>query len=324
MTSTPPPIRGLHHITAIAKDPQKNLAFYTQVLGLRLVKQTVNFDDPGTYHLYFGDGIGNPGSILTFFPWPNVARGTLGSGETSATMFAITPRSLPFWLGRLRSLGVQHDAPASRLDETFIAFFDHDGTRLELVAREDHAMIASNTVAQSSVAAEHAIKGFAGVSLLLRKANKTIDLLTRTMGYTLQVAASTHTASRTRLLASSDATTPARVIDIIEDAAAERGRTGSGTVHHIAFRTKDDAEQAQWQTTLAARALQTTEILDRNYFHSIYMREPGGVLFEFATDTPGFAVDEPQTSLGTELKLPKQYEPMREVIRKRLPVLERG
>jgi glyoxalase family protein len=315
--NAPPPIRGLHHITAIAKDPRKNVDFYTRVLGLRLVKQTVNFDDPGTYHLYFGDSAGSPGSILTFFPWPNVARGQVGSGETSATMFAITPRSVPFWLARLRDLGVQHDAPAQRFDETFIALQDHDGTRLELVAREDHASIAFSHSQASDVPLDYAIRGFAGVSLLLRKSHKTFDVLTTVMGYT-RVA---HDGPRTRLLAAGKASVAGRIIDCVEDPEAERGRTGSGTVHHIAFRTKDDAEQTQWQDTLAARGLRTTEILDRNYFHSIYVREPGGVLFEFATDAPGFAVDEPASSLGSRLMLPAQYEHMRPLLTQRLPAL---
>lgn len=334
MPTPPPPIAGLHHITAIAKDPRQNVAFYTSVLGMRLVKQTVNFDDPSTYHLYFADNAGTPGSVLTFFPWPNVAKGELGAGETSATMFAITPASLPFWLSRFRSLHIAHDAPQTRLDETFIAFRDHDGMRLELVARDEHASIAFAPVlaetnasinpASNPVPIEHQLRGFAGASLLLRSASKTIDLLTTTMGYRVH---STH-HNTTRLLAQGtlDATpTPhaimARTIDVHEDPFASRGRTGSGTVHHIAFRTASDHEQTQWQAALAARGLNTTEILDRSYFHSIYVREPGGVLFEFATNTPGFAIDEPLTKLGEQLRLPAPYEPMRAILEQRLPKL---
>jgi glyoxalase family protein len=319
--TTPPPIRGLHHVTAIAKDPKKNVAFYTRVLGLRLVKQTVNFDDPGTYHLYFADGAGTPGSVLTFFPWPNVARGELGAGETKATMFAITERSVPFWLRRLSALRVEHDAPVQRFDETVIAVRDHDGMRLELVASARHEGIGFAEVQGSDVPAEHALRGFAGVSLVLRSASKTIDLLTRTLGY----AEVGNSDGITRLMArGTDAAQGAvmgRIIDVHEDQGAQRGRTGSGTVHHIAFRTKDDAEQRAWQDALAQRGLHATEILDRQYFHSIYVREPGGVLLEFATDAPGFAVDEPLATLGQELKLPAQYEGMRDALRARLPAL---
>jgi glyoxalase family protein len=304
------PIAGLHHVTAIASDPQRNLDFYTQVLGLRFVKRTINFDDPGTYHFYFGDDTGKPGTILTFFPWPHARKGQMGAGEVIATAFSIPAGSRSFWIDRLKANGVATQEH-SRFGSQVISFSDPDGMILELVEQEEaHPGAAPR---YSDVEGSKAIQGFYGVTLLERSLEDTETVL-EIMGL-LKVA---EEGNVVRFAPEGDAL--GRFVDIKLDAAARPGRMGAGTVHHIAFRNTDDAAQAEWRTTLA-RYLSVTPVQDRTYFHSIYFREPGGVLFEMATDNPGFLIDERVESLGEELRIPEWYEPNRRAIEARvLPI----
>jgi glyoxalase family protein len=306
------PIVGLHHVTAIASDPQRNLDFYTQVLGLRFVKRTVNFDDPGTYHFYFGDDTGKPGTILTFFPWPHARKGQMGAGEVVATAFSIPVGSKEFWHDRLKANGVAVQEH-SRFGSQVISFSDPDGMILELAEQEEaHPGAAPR---YSDVEAAKAIQGFYGVTLLERTLEDTEQLLD-IMG--LRKIAEEGSATEGRLVRfAPEGDALGRFVDIKLDAAAHPGSMGAGTVHHIAFRNTDDAAQADWRKNLA-RYLSVTPVQDRTYFHSIYFREPGGVLFEMATDNPGFLIDEPGESLGEELRIPEWYEPNRRSIEARV------
>ena len=299
------PIAGLHHVTAIASDPQRNLDFYTQVLGLRFVKRTINFDDPGTYHFYFGDDTGKPGTILTFFPWPHARKGQMGAGEVIATAFSIPVGSKEFWHDRLKANGIAVQEH-TRFDSQVISFSDRDGMVIELVEQEEaHPGAAPR---YSDVPGSKAIQGFYGVTLLERSLEDTETVL-EIMG--LRKVAEEGNAENERLIRfAPEGDALGRFVDIKLDAAARHGRMGAGTVHHIAFRNTDDAAQAEWRRTLA-RYLSVTPVQDRTYFHSIYFREPGGVLFEMATDNPGFLIDEPIESLGEELRIPEWYEPNR-------------
>jgi glyoxalase family protein len=309
----PKPIVGLHHVTAIASDPQRNLDFYTEVLGLRLVKRTINFDDPGTYHFYFGDDAGSPGTILTFFPWPHASRGSMGVGETAATAFRVPDTSLAFWEKRLLGAGVAVERAGRRFDEEVLRFADPDGMRLEIAGhRAAQEVTAPRT---SDVPAEHAIRGFSGVTLLESSLEKTAAVL-ETMGFH-KIA---EEGARHRFAAEGNAL--GNHVDVVIDAQGAHGRMGAGSVHHIAFRAADDAEQVAWRETLAAHSLHATPVMDRTYFHSIYFREPGGVLFEIATDAPGFAFDEPVETLGESLKLPEWLEKQRARIEHVLPVIK--
>jgi glyoxalase family protein len=307
-----PTISGIHHVTAIASDPQPNLEFYTQVLGLRLVKRTINFDDPGTYHLYFGNGDGTPGSVLTFFPWPGIPRGVIGTSQVSSTAFAVPPASIDFWHARLGEQGAYPVDAGTRFGERVIRFRDPDGMSLEIAgtaAADPHAAWTHGGVPQ-----EHAICGFHSATLSEEGYEKTAALLTGTMGLTLVG----HEVNRYRFSAGSGR---AAVVDVLCTPDSRPGRLGAGTVHHIAFRTPDDGQQREWQQTLVARGYNVSPIMDRRYFHSIYFREPGGVLFEIATDPPGFAIDEAPDRLGERLMLPDWLEPQRARIEAALPPL---
>jgi glyoxalase family protein len=301
------PITGLHHVTAIASDPQRNLDFYTEVLGLRFVKRTVNFDDPGTYHFYFGDDTGTPGTILTFFPWAGAAKGRRGAGETVATAFAIPVGSMPYWRERLGSKDIAIEEHAY-FGGTHLSFSDPDGMVLELV--EQAQTQAVQAPRYSDVPAEYAIQGFFGATLLETSIEKTETLL-KTMGYTKMG----EEGGRFRYAPQGDAR--GRFIDIVVDKDAQRGHMGAGTVHHIAFRASDDSAQLDWARELG-RQVSVTPVQDRTYFHSIYFREPGGVLFEIATDAPGFLIDEPVESLGEALRIPEWFEPQRREIEARV------
>ncbi|HTF62110.1 MAG TPA: ring-cleaving dioxygenase [Edaphobacter sp.] len=306
------PITGLHHVTSIASDPQRNLDFYTQVLGLRFVKRTVNFDDPGTYHFYFGDDLGTPGTILTFFPWPHATRGSIGAGEVIATSFSIPPGSIHFWTDRLKTQDVAF-VEHLRFGSQVIAFSDPDGMGIELVEHQEaHPGVAPR---YSDVEASKAIQGFYGVTLLERSVTDTEQLLD-IMGLH-KIAEEGNTFFR--FAPEGDA--PGRFIDIKVDANASRGRMGAGTVHHIAFRNTDDAAQVEWRKVLTQH-LGATPVQDRTYFHSIYFHEPGGVLFEMATDNPGFLIDEPVESLGEALCIPEWLEPQRPAIEARIAPIE--
>jgi glyoxalase family protein len=303
------PIVGLHHVTAYASDPQRNLDFYTEVLGLRFVKRTVNFDDPGTYHFYFGDDAGSPGTIITFFPWPHAARGIAGAGETTHTAFSVATTSLAYWHERLTRAGVLVEETGARFEEQVLTFADPDGMKLEIAGHEEAGAALRSRFAD--VPAEHALRGFFGVTLLERDLRATEATL-RMMGWTRLAEA----GNRVRFVAP-EGDAPGRRIDVVVDPSCGFGRAGAGTVHHIAFRTQSDTTQLAWRHEIEQH-LQVTTVQDRTYFHSIYFREPGGVLFEMATDPPGFALDEPIESLGEELKIPEWLEPRRAMIERRL------
>ena len=313
-TATPnPKISGIHHLTAIAASAAENLAFYETVLGLRLVKQTVNFDDPSTYHLYYGDTEGTPGTILTFFPWENLPRGRAGAGMATSIAFAIPGESMAFWQGRLRRHGVVF-SEAIQFGLPLLRFDDPHGLTLELVA--DPAPPAVKTWNGSALAAAHAIRGFFTATILANDPDATEALLTGIMGMALMGREGDR--RRFRMAASK---APGHFLDVVGDPAARPGRPGSGTVHHIALRAADRQEQAVWRRSLVQAGYNPTPVMDRNYFESIYFRDPGGVLFEIATDPPGFAVDEAPAELGAQLKLPPRYAAMRTKIEKQLPPL---
>jgi glyoxalase family protein len=304
---------GIHHITAIAGDVNRNIAFYRDFLGLRLVKKTVNFDDPSTYHLYFGDEAGSPGTILTFFYWKGIGKGRAGAGSAVEIAFAIPRTSLGFWIDRLIAKGITHDSPKERFGETVIGFRDPDGLFLELVAREDAAAIAAHAV--GDIPAEHAIRGFSGVTQWVDQPEATHRLLTNALGF----VEAGKDDNRVRFIAKGPGL--ATRVDLRLVAGFPPGAMGAGTIHHIAFRADDDADQTGIANAIRALHIGTTEQKDRSYFRSIYLREPGGVIYEIATDAPGFAVDEAPDLLGTDVKLPAQFEPHRAKILAALPEL---
>ncbi|HVZ78488.1 MAG TPA: VOC family protein [Gemmatimonadaceae bacterium] len=309
-------VLGIHHVTAIATDPQRNLDFYAGVLGLRFVKRTVNFDDPQTYHFYYGDGDGTPGSILTFFPWPGARRGRQGTGQAAVTSFAITPASLGFWLERLLHHQVKYQGPVRRGTgahaEQVITFQDHDGLMLELVA---HPAADSRTAWDGApgIPADHALRGFHSVTLWQDKGDETERVLTDVLGFR-----PSHDAEGTHVFSAGDGG-PGTLVKVRDIGGFVRAAGGAGTVHHVAFRAGDDAAEVTLRDAVVKAGLHATDVIDRKYFHSVYFREPGGVLFELATDPPGFTVDEPREHLGEALQLPSQYEPMRNEIQAVLP-----
>jgi len=304
---------GIHHITAVATDPQRNLDFYTQVLGLRLVKRTVNFDDPGTYHLYFGDRTGRPGTIITFFPWPGTRRGTRGTGQVVATSFAVRVQSIGYWNDRLKKEGVIAVEKFRRFDEEGVRFVDPDGLLLELIASAHLDDVDLNFA--GAAPDEFAIRAFHAPTLDVQKAKSTERLLT-IFGFDLIAKEGSR-----RRFASNQGSTSARV-DIIERPNGQFGNIAAGTVHHIAFRAANEEEQLHWREQITDLGLHVTPVIDRQYFHSIYFREPNGILFEIATDGPGFAIDEAVEQLGRNLKLPKLLEPERKSIEQVLPPIE--
>jgi glyoxalase family protein len=306
-------ILGLHHITAIATSAKRNHDFYTQVLGLRLVKKTVNFDDPGTYHFYYGDGIGSPGSILTFFPWEGIGKGTAGSGMATSIGYAVPAGSFTFWQERFKTFGVQYDPATERMGEQLLPFRDPDCLAFELVvpAHNDERQPWQT----EAVKADVGIRGFNSVTLSVRRLDPTAKILTDLFGYTLVK----QQGNRYRF--ATDAVQDAAIVDIIEAPEQSAGRGAAGTNHHVAFRVKDDNVLMEYREKVASKGHSITPKIDRDYFFSLYFREPNGVLFEIATDNPGFTRDEPIDQLGSSLKLPKQYEPSRSEIEKTLPPL---
>lgn len=301
---------GVHHVTAIAGDPQRNIDFYVRLLGIRLVKRTVNFDDPTTYHLYYGDEAGHPGTILTFFPMPNTPHGRLGAGQLTVTSFTIPENSVQFWVNRLKHSKIKFLGPINRLNETVLSFSDPDGLQLELVttAKSD----VDSTWKDGPVPSRHAIRGFFGVTLSEVSLNGTSKLLLR-MGFREK----TNQAHRHRYQLGDGGA--GKIVDVLHVPDSPHGQIAVGTVHHVAWRTPNDEEQLHWRSKLTEAGLGVTPVIDRRYFHSIYFREPGGVLFEIATDPPGFAVDEPPTQLGANLMLPPWLESIRETIEQTLP-----
>jgi glyoxalase family protein len=309
---------GIHHITAIAGDPQPNLDFYTETLGLRLVKRTVNFDDPGSYHFYFGDNIGSPGTIITFFPWPGARRGARGSGQVTTVSFAVPHNSIAFWKERLRANHVIGEEIAGQFGNVALRFLDPDGLLLELVVIPSEAEGSRGSYLKASAAGsfdsaqDDRIRGFAAPTLEVRRPDQTEKLLTEILGFEFAGEENNRRRFRGRRANAS------AEIDLVSSEAGF-GQIAVGTVHHIAFRAADDDEQLRVREQLVARGLNVTPVIDRQYFHSIYFREPNGILFEIATDGPGFLIDEPADSLGETLKLPPVYESKREEIERVLP-----
>lgn len=305
---------GLHHVTAIASDAQTNIDFYAGVLGLRLVKRTVNFDDPGSYHFYFGTELGAPGTILTFFAWPGAFHGAEGTGQVHATALAVPAGSLEWWAARFRNFRVPFRDPARRLGEEVLSFRDRDGLELELVAPaqpDPREPWSGGGVPESC-----AIRGLHAVSAQEEGYEKTARLLADTLSFS-------QTASEgNRFRYAADAGGPGEYLDLLCAPDAPPARGGAGTVHHIAWRAADDAVQLAWRQKIADAGRNVSPVLDRQYFRSIYFREPGGVLFEIATDGPGFATDEAPADLGKKLQLPPWLEPMREQIESNLPRIQ--
>lgn len=292
-------INGLHHVTALASDAQINLDFYAGILGLRLVKKTVNFDAPDVYHLYYGDEAGAPGTIMTFFPIQGLAKGRKGKGQMTVTSFSIPINSLDYWMKRLDKFKINYSHPQERFEnEVFIYFEDHDGLGVELVA---NTLDTRKGFTYGQIPAEHAVKGFYGVSLAEEGYERTGSLLTEQMGHKLVL----EKGNRFRFSASGNAGDFVDVLATPEDA---KGLSGSGTIHHLAFATHNDQSQLMVREDLLTRGLQVTPVVDRQYFHSIYFREPGGILFEVATSDIGFTLDEPVSKLGEALKLPDWEE----------------
>jgi glyoxalase family protein len=292
---------GIHHVTSIVGDPQRDLDFYTAVLGLRLLKVTVNFDRPETYHLYFGDQHGTPGTILTTFPWPGDRHGTSGTGQITTTSIASPEGSTAYWIERLMQNRVATHGPFRRFDEQVVRFQDPDGLVCELVHRSSETTNMKNGTAEQA----QAILGFAGVTLTSRQPERTAEVLTDLLGFQ-HIGASDRID---RFVAGKSM--HGAIVDLVVDAEGAPGTEGPGTVHHVAFRTRDDAEQLQWREQLIAAGMHVTQVRDRSYFKSIYFREPGGILFEIATDPPGFTVDEPLDQLATGIRLPPWYEDRR-------------
>ncbi|NHN40403.1 ring-cleaving dioxygenase [Halorubellus sp. JP-L1] len=326
-----PDTSGLHHVTAIASDPTANAAFYVDTLGLRFVKRTVNHDDPGTYHFYFGDGEGTPGTNLTFFPWGEDGRdGEFGAGQTQTVAYLIPDDSVQYWTERLADADVAVER-AERFGATVLGFDDPDGIRIELVADPD-AEGTGTPWADGPVPVEHQLRGFYGVTLAVADVDATARVLEGVLGYEHEATApdSAGTDSRGEGATSTSADRhryrsaaggPASIVDLVETDRS-RGRMGAGTVHHVAFAAESVDEQEAYREAYADIGLNATEPIDREYFHAIYCREPGGVLFEIATTGPGFAVDESVDELGSRLTLPDRLEDQRERIESQLPAFE--
>lgn len=304
-------VSGIHHITAIAGNAKRNHAFYTQVLGLRFIKKTVNFDDPGTYHFYFGDEVGTPGTILTFFPWEGIGRGRSGPGMATEIGYSVPVNSLTYWADRLKEYRIKTVSTGQRFGEDYLAFEDPDGLPLTLITprNEDNRKAWETEEVKSDVAT----RGFHSISLTLKSVAGTAGILTDVLEYRLQ----SQEGNRYRFL------TPfvenASIVDLIESPREERPVNSAGTIHHVAFRVKDEDVLMTYREKVLSKGLHITGKIDRNYFFSLYFREPGGVLFELATENPGFSVDEPVSELGKNLKLPAQYESRRAEIEAALP-----
>jgi catechol 2,3-dioxygenase-like lactoylglutathione lyase family enzyme len=292
-------LSGIHHITAIASDPQANFDFYTKFVGLRFVKKTVNFDDPGSYHFYYGDANGAPGTILTFFPWPGARRGRQGSGQVTLTSFAVPRGAIGSWVTKLSKANIDFEGPVARFGEEVLTFADPDGLKLEVIA--------------SLEGDGDAVRCFHSATLSEEGYERTARLLTDVMGFSFVGE------ERNRFRFAVNGGGASKIVDVLCVPDSARGSISAGTVHHIAWRTPTAEQQLQWRGTLAGLDYNVSPVMDRNYFESIYFREPGGILFEIATDPPGFTVDEPLESLGESLKLPAQYESMRAKIEAALP-----
>ncbi len=304
-----PLITGIHHITAIAGNPQANIDFYTGILGLRLVKKTINFDAPDVYHFYFGDKLGSPGTVFTTFPFKGARRGTKGTGELTYTAFSIPKNSLDYWIERLKKYDIPVSDVLSRFGDPLVRFEDHDGMGIELIANDKDSRAGWS---YGQIPLENSIRGFYGATLNLRSKELTEKLLVKFMDYHFIGEENGRFRYGTE-------GKPGDIVDIVLDESGTRGMQSAGTVHHIAFRTANASSQLEVQRVLTENGYQVTEVKDRNYFTSIYFREPGGVLFEVATDEPGFAIDEEESHLGELIKLPEWAEPSRAKIEANLP-----
>ncbi len=305
-------VTGLHHITALSADAQRTVDFYAGILGLRLVKKTINFDAPEVYHLYFGNEKGSPGTILTFFPYPGIAQGRKGKDQLTVTSFSVSEKALDYWIKRFEKFNVRYTGPQKRFDEVFLYFEDHEGLGLELVANDKDGRPPYSS---GNIPLEFAIKGFYGMTLSEECYEKTAGLLTTQMDHVFV----RESGNRFRYSASGK---PGDFVDILCVPDALKGRGGFGTVHHVAFATESLETQALAREKLVKFGLNVTPVLNREYFHSIYFREPGGVLFEIATLPPGFTFDEPLEHLGETLKLPTWEEPNRSFIERNLSPIE--
>lgn len=301
---------GIHHITAIVGQPQENVDFYAGVLGLRLVKKTVNFDDPGTYHLYFGNEGGKPGTIITFFPWADARQGAIGGGQVGVTSYVVPKGAMKFWETRLEKFNIRF-SKSERFDEEYLTFDDPHGLHLEIVEREEGE---PNTWNFGGITSEVAIKGFGGATLYSIQPNETAKLLENVMG--LQRIGEEGDLIRFRSTAQIG-----NIIDL-KTTSVGLGRMGVGTVHHIAWRASDDRDQLNWKKYVEGHGYGVTPVKDRNYFNAIYFREHGKILFEIATDPPGFAHDETEATMGEKLMLPEQFESHREQLKRELLPLE--
>lgn len=305
----PSPTPGIHHVTAMASDPVANLRFYTETLGMRLVKRSVNQDEPTVYHLFYGDQRGSPGTSMTVFPYGETRPGRVGPGQVATTQFLVPASAIDWWADRLSEHDVTHEAPTERFDETVIAFEDPDGLPLELVGRADGL---DGHPPDGPVPAEHGIRGFHGVTLSVRDDDEVTRLLEQ-FGF----ESGPRTDERQRLVAAGPL---GRFVDVLELPDASRGRPGAGTVHHVAFHV-ETAEQEAWRDLLKEAGLRPTDIIDRKWFKSVYARTRSGILFEFATPDPGYTVDEELADLGTSLVLPEWLEDRRDEIEQALPDL---
>ncbi len=307
---------GLHHLTAIATRPQANIEFYVRVLGLRLVKRTVNYDDPQTYHFYFGDALGRPGSLITFFPWPGAGPAARGAGEATTVTFRVPPGSLSLWADRLQS----HDVAAAsrqRFGQEALAFADNDGVQIELVERPLRGSVPFNWPG-APVAAHMAIQGLHAATVTAPALDATAELLAELGMRVTGEDSNSASGRRVRLAAGEDVDTTH--IDLVEEATGHGGRLGAGSIHHLALRVPSEAELLEAAALLEERGLTPTKVKNRLYFKSVYFKEPGGAVFELATDTPGFTVDEPADELGLAFRLPEWLESERDFLRARLPV----
>jgi glyoxalase family protein len=306
-------INGLHHVTALAGSTQKNVDFYAGILGLRLLKKTINFDAPDVYHLYYGDETGSPGSIMTFFPYGTIPRGRKGTNQLTYTAFSVPTESLSFWMDRLNKYSIAFGKPRKRFEETYLRFEDPDGLGIELVANDEDTRVGWQ---DGAIDPDKAIRGFHSVTLHETKGEPTLKLLTDLMQHTVVAEGE----GLFRLQAGNGG--PGTYVDVLASTASLRGQQGAGTVHHVAFSTDSDETQLEIRGQLEEAGLGVTPVADRNYFHSIYFREPGGILFEIATNPPGFAIDEKPAELGSKLMLPEWYEPRRASIEAGLEPIE--
>jgi glyoxalase family protein len=314
MTTPEKTLPGLHHVTAITADAQKNIDFYCGVLGLRLVKLTVNFDDPGSYHLYYGDELGRPGTIMTFFAWAGAYRGRIGPPQVTTTAFAVPTGAIDYWSKRLKEKGVEVQPVVDRFGERVLGFTDPDEMRLEIISSVEVTEPKGQPWANGPIPVEQAIHGFHSVTISEEGYENTAKLMAEVMGF----KSIGNEQNRFRYRAGSGDGF-ASTVDLLCVPDAHHGGMGAGVVHHVAFRTQDDALQKAWHKEIANKGFNISPVMDRTYFHSIYYREPGGVLFEIATNNPGFTFDEPAEKLGTKLMLPPWLEQDRKAIEKAVP-----